>query len=113
MPVQAKRSTIGWMSALALTEPRPRLRLVARSHTNGVPAPRQRSFADPAFESLSAAWQRALDAAERALVAARDELPSSYLQERRRALMAERGATAALLNGYLATTHHTWYTYSV
>ena len=49
------------------------------------------------LERLAGQWQRAFDAAERALRAAADTLPAVYLQKRRRALAEERRQTAELL----------------
>jgi len=97
MPHRTTRRTIASMSAVALPDTCPDLHLAARRKAVGVPTRHRRPPADPDIRSLAAAWQRALAAAERALVAARDELPSPYLLERHRALGAERRATAALL----------------
>jgi hypothetical protein len=49
------------------------------------------------LELLAADWQRALDSADRALVAAVGTLPTPYLEKRRRALAEERRQTAELL----------------
>ena len=49
------------------------------------------------LESLSAGWQRALDAAASALEAAGGSLPASELQDRRFALAREAETTAAAL----------------
>ena len=49
------------------------------------------------LEPLAAQWQRALDAADRALVAAADTLPAPYLRSRRSELAEERRQTAKLL----------------
>ena len=53
----------------------------------------------PALEldSIAARWQLALDAAERALVAAGESLPSAELVLRRRRLVQERQHTAEML----------------
>jgi beta-phosphoglucomutase-like phosphatase (HAD superfamily) len=50
-------------------------------------------------ESVSADWQRALDAAGNALRAADDSLPAWELRDRRVALASEIGTTAAALRG--------------
>jgi hypothetical protein len=49
------------------------------------------------LELLAARWQRAFDAADRALRAAAGTLPASYLQQHGRALAEERRQTAELL----------------
>ena len=49
------------------------------------------------LEPLAAQWQRALDAADRALLAAADTLPAPYLRSHRSALAEERRQTAKLL----------------
>lgn len=49
------------------------------------------------LEPLAAQWQRALDAADRALVAAADTLPAPYLRSHRSELAEERRQTAKLL----------------
>ena len=51
------------------------------------------------LELLAAQWQRAFDAADRALIAAVGTLPAPYLEQRRRALGKERRQTAELLVG--------------
>jgi len=59
------------------------------------PAPRPRSRL--ALEPLSANWQRALDAADKALQAATGSVPDVDLRERRQQLVRERQQTARLL----------------
>jgi beta-phosphoglucomutase-like phosphatase (HAD superfamily) len=49
------------------------------------------------LDDLASRWQRALDAADRALAAAHGSMPDAELTERARALTAERGATAQAL----------------
>lgn len=49
------------------------------------------------LDGLASHWQRALDAAERAIVAAHGSVPEEELGERARALVAERSATAEAL----------------
>jgi hypothetical protein len=51
----------------------------------------------PELDSISARWQLALDAAERALVAADESLPSAELVRGRRRLVQERHHTAEML----------------
>lgn len=51
------------------------------------------------LESLSADWQRALDAAASALRAAGESLPAGELRDRRAALVRETETTAAALRG--------------
>jgi hypothetical protein len=51
----------------------------------------------PDLDSIAAQWKVALDAAERALVAAGDSLPSAELMRRRRQLVQERQHTAETL----------------
>jgi len=49
------------------------------------------------MERPAGRWQRAFDAADRALRAAAGTLPAPYLEKRRRALGEERRQTAELL----------------
>ena len=49
------------------------------------------------LESISAQWQRALDAADRALLAAQGDVPASELQPRKHELNRERQQTATEL----------------
>jgi HAD superfamily hydrolase (TIGR01509 family) len=74
---------------------RPRLRPAPRrTVTLGVAAQRPHP---PELQTITAQWQRALDAAERALAAARDSLPDRDLARRRRELLQEREVTAEAL----------------
>ncbi|MGZ8695064.1 MAG: hypothetical protein ACXWYS_06455, partial [Gaiellaceae bacterium] len=59
------------------------------------PAPRATTPLD--LERLADAWQRALDAGDRALSSNRDTLPAEETVRRRRELNRERAATATLL----------------
>jgi HAD superfamily hydrolase (TIGR01509 family) len=74
----------------------------AAVRTAQVATPPDETFAGPVdsrvdLESLSARWQRALDAAASALHAAGDSLPASELRDRRVALAHESDITAAAL----------------
>jgi beta-phosphoglucomutase-like phosphatase (HAD superfamily) len=83
-----------------------------RSTRNRPQAGRSRARRDPpspsevdrAFEleAVTARWQSALDAAERALAASGSQLPAAELARRRRALVRERAETAELLTGLAA-----------
>jgi HAD superfamily hydrolase (TIGR01509 family) len=95
MPLRRGRSTIVSMSTavLSVVEPprqRPRRRPELRSGPTRATTRRD-------LEPLAAGWQRALDAADRALRAAAESLPPAYLGPRRRALVEERRQTADLL----------------
>jgi HAD superfamily hydrolase (TIGR01509 family) len=57
------------------------------------------------LEQVAAAWQRALDAADRALGANRQTLPAADGQRRRRGLTRERETTATLLAQVAAATN--------
>lgn len=62
-----------------------------------MPRPGQARVRTFELERLAGRWQRAFDAAERALKAAAGTLPAPYLEGRRRALGKERRQTAELL----------------
>ena len=66
-------------------------------HAVSAPGARRARARAPDLQLLVAHWQRALDAADRALRAATDTLPAQYLQKHRRALAEERRQTADLL----------------
>jgi beta-phosphoglucomutase-like phosphatase (HAD superfamily) len=70
-----------------------RLRIAPRGEVGDPPAGREPID----LEALSAEWQRALDAAGRALSAAGDALPASELRDRRVALTRESEQTAIAL----------------
>jgi HAD superfamily hydrolase (TIGR01509 family) len=67
--------------------------VASRARSEPTPSTRPRDL-----ESLSAEWQRALDAAARALRAAGESLPASELRDRRVALAHETESTAAALH---------------
>lgn len=102
MPCGSATRTIEVMNREALPAPH-RLRRArpgawtqnARSRRRPADAPRARPRDD--LEPLTAQWQRALDAGDRALRAAGHELPSSYLGTCRRELTAERRQTTEAL----------------
>jgi HAD superfamily hydrolase (TIGR01509 family) len=79
---------------------RPRIARRPRS-SNRSPADRPPPVA---LERVAAAWQRALDAAERALGANRETLPAADGERRRRGLTRERETTATLLAQVAAAT---------